>query len=80
MIAVERDARYLPALEAIATRYPERLEVHLGDALEADWARLLGRTQRKAAIVANLPYGVATLLLVGWLESEPWPPGTTAWC
>ena len=34
----------------------------------------LGRSDRKAAIVANLPYGVATLLLVGWLESEPWPP------
>jgi 16S rRNA (adenine1518-N6/adenine1519-N6)-dimethyltransferase len=74
VIAVERDARCLPALEAIATRYPERLQVHLGDALEADWVRLLGRNDRKAAIVANLPYGVATLLLVGWLESEPWPP------
>jgi 16S rRNA (adenine1518-N6/adenine1519-N6)-dimethyltransferase len=74
VIAVERDARCLPALEAIASRYPERLQVHLGDALEADWTRLLGRTERKATIVANLPYGVATLLLVGWLESEPWPP------
>jgi 16S rRNA (adenine1518-N6/adenine1519-N6)-dimethyltransferase len=74
VIAVERDARCLPALEAIATRYPERLQVHLGDALEADWIRLLGRSDRKAAIVANLPYGVATLFLVGWLESEPWPP------
>jgi 16S rRNA (adenine1518-N6/adenine1519-N6)-dimethyltransferase len=74
VIAVERDARCLPALEAIETRYPERLQVHLGDALEADWARLLGRTERKATIVANLPYGVATLLLVGWLKSEPWPP------
>ena len=25
-------------------------------------------------IVANLPYNVATLLLIGWLETEPWPP------
>jgi 16S rRNA (adenine1518-N6/adenine1519-N6)-dimethyltransferase len=74
VIAVERDARCLPALEAIATRYPERLQVHLGDALEADWTRLLAGAGAKAAIVANLPYGVATLLLVGWLESEPWPP------
>ena len=26
------------------------------------------------AIVANLPYNIATLLLIGWLETEPWPP------
>jgi 16S rRNA (adenine1518-N6/adenine1519-N6)-dimethyltransferase len=74
VVAVERDARCLPALEMIAGRYPGRLEVHMGDALDADWPRLLAHTSGKAAIVANLPYGVATLLLVGWLETEPWPP------
>jgi len=25
-------------------------------------------------VAANLPYNIATLLLIGWLESEPWPP------
>ena len=25
-------------------------------------------------VCANLPYNVATPLLVGWLECEPWPP------
>ena len=25
-------------------------------------------------IVANLPYNIATMLLVGWLRTEPWPP------
>ena len=25
-------------------------------------------------IVANLPYNIATPLLVGWLRAEPWPP------
>jgi 16S rRNA (adenine1518-N6/adenine1519-N6)-dimethyltransferase len=25
-------------------------------------------------IVANLPYNIATALLVGWLTVEPWPP------
>ena len=25
-------------------------------------------------IVANLPYNIATPLLVGWLSAEPWPP------
>jgi 16S rRNA (adenine1518-N6/adenine1519-N6)-dimethyltransferase len=74
VIAVERDERCRPALEQIAARYPGRLEVHFGDALEAPWERLLGAHAGKAVIVANLPYGVATLLLVGWLETEPWPP------
>ena len=25
-------------------------------------------------IVANLPYNIATVLLIGWLTAEPWPP------
>ncbi len=27
-----------------------------------------------ARIVANLPYNIATPLLIGWLSAEPWPP------
>ena len=30
--------------------------------------------ERRRAIVANLPYNIATALLVGWLTAEPWPP------
>jgi 16S rRNA (adenine1518-N6/adenine1519-N6)-dimethyltransferase len=74
VIAVERDERCRPALEAIAARHPGRLEVHFGDALGVDWGALLGRSAGKAVIAANLPYNVATLLLTGWLETEPWPP------
>jgi 16S rRNA (adenine1518-N6/adenine1519-N6)-dimethyltransferase len=74
VVAVERDERCLPALAAIAGRYPGRLQVHAGDALEADWRALVDHTARPPLIVANLPYGVATKLLIGWLETEPWPP------
>jgi 16S rRNA (adenine1518-N6/adenine1519-N6)-dimethyltransferase len=74
VVAVERDERCLPALAEIAARYPGRLDVYPGDALEADWKQHLGTGVGKPVIVANLPYGVATMLLVGWLESEPWPP------
>ena len=28
----------------------------------------------KAKIVANLPYNIATALLIDWLSIEPWPP------
>ncbi len=74
VVAIERDERTRPALEAIAARYPGRLEVHFADALTVDWRALLGGLDQPATIAANLPYGVATMLLVGWLESEPWPP------
>jgi 16S rRNA (adenine1518-N6/adenine1519-N6)-dimethyltransferase len=74
VVAVERDERCRPALEAIAARYPGRVELHFGDALEADWPALVAGARPKPVIVANLPYNVATALLVGWLETAPWPP------
>jgi 16S rRNA (adenine1518-N6/adenine1519-N6)-dimethyltransferase len=73
VIAVERDARCLAALAEIAAAYPDRLSVREGDALEVDWPQLVAGSG-PVSIAANLPYGIATLLLVGWLESEPWPP------
>ncbi len=74
VIAIERDDRCLAPLAAIAAHYPGRLTVHGADALDADYKALLAGRTEKAAIVANLPYGSATKMLVGWLESAPWPP------
>jgi 16S rRNA (adenine1518-N6/adenine1519-N6)-dimethyltransferase len=74
VIAIERDRRCIEALSAIAKRYPGRFDLHEGDALAADWPGFLGEASDKAIIAANLPYSVATLLLIGWLETEPWPP------
>ncbi len=71
IVAVERDARALPALAEIAAHYPGRLRVIHGDALEVDWRRIVSGP---AKIVANLPYNVATPLLIGWLSVDPWPP------
>jgi len=71
VIAIERDERCLAALAEIAQRYPGRLEIVAGDALATDTAAYArGRT----LIVANLPYNIATPLLIGWLRTEPWPP------
>ena len=74
VIAIERDARCLAALAEISAAYPGRLTVHAGDALEADYAALAATAPGDVAIAANLPYNIATLLLIGWLEAEPWPP------
>jgi 16S rRNA (adenine1518-N6/adenine1519-N6)-dimethyltransferase len=72
VIAVERDRRAVAALGEIAARYPGRLDIVEGDALSFDArAYLDGGTAR---IVANLPYNIATPLLIGWLTAEPWPP------
>jgi 16S rRNA (adenine1518-N6/adenine1519-N6)-dimethyltransferase len=72
VIAVERDERAIAALEEIAQCYPGRLEVAAADALAFD-----PRTQIEGApvrIVANLPYNIATPLLISWVSAEPWPP------
>lgn len=72
VIAIERDERAVAALDEIAQRYPGRLSVFSGNALEFDPAPHLG--PGPARIVANLPYNIATALLVSWLTAEPWPP------
>ncbi len=74
VIAIERDERCRPVLEEISARYPGRLTAHFGDALKSDWAAILASRTGPVSIAANLPYGIASLLLVGWLETEPWPP------
>ena len=72
VIAVERDERAIPALEEIAQRYPGRLEIVNADATTFDPRPLLNG--ERAKIVANLPYNIATVLLIDWLSAEPWPP------
>jgi len=62
--AIERDPRCLGALAEIASAFPGRLTVIEGDALETDPARLAPAPRK---IVANLPYNIATPLLIGWL-------------
>jgi 16S rRNA (adenine1518-N6/adenine1519-N6)-dimethyltransferase len=74
VIAIERDERCLPALAEIADRYPGRLGIHAVDALSVHWPDLLSGIAGEIRIAANLPYAIATRLLVGWLETEPWPP------
>jgi 16S rRNA (adenine1518-N6/adenine1519-N6)-dimethyltransferase len=72
VIAVERDERAIAALNEIAAHYPGRLKIVPGDALSFDPRPLLDRGSVR--IVANLPYNVATPLLVMWMSAEPWPP------
>ncbi len=81
VLAVERDPRCRPVLEAIARVAPGRLEaveadaltIHEPDHVPPHWIGTDG-TPLSLKIVSNLPYNVGTPLLVRWLTTAPWPP------
>ena len=74
VLAVERDARCLPALAEIAAVSGD-LDVVAGDAIEVDEPALLAAHHMAppVSVVSNLPFNVGTNLLVKWLTSS-WPP------
>src|SRR5262249_33666316 len=72
VIAIERDERALAALDEIAAHAPGRLTIVNADALPFDPRPRVGGAP--ARVVANLPYNIATPLLISWLTTEPWPP------
>lgn len=65
IIAVEIDSRSVNAIRELAQVAPRRLSVVAGDALKLDLTRLAPAPRQ---IVANLPYNIATPLLIGWLR------------
>ena len=76
IIAVERDRRCIAALEAIARAYAGRVEVVSHDAMKVDEPKLLAQFNAAppVRVAANLPYNIATALLVKWLTVADWPP------
>ncbi len=74
VIAIEKDPRCRPALEAIGAHYPGRFTLVEGDALEIDPADL---TDAPYKVAANLPYNVGTQILLNWLTISDWPPRWT---
>src|SRR5690606_32387826 len=71
VLAIEKDARALPALAEIAAAYPGRLTVINDDALKID---PLAHLTPPIRIAANLPYNIGTELLIRWLTPPDWPP------
>jgi 16S rRNA (adenine1518-N6/adenine1519-N6)-dimethyltransferase len=65
VIAIERDPRFIAALADLVEAAEGRLDLVPADALEVDPVALAPEPR---AIVANLPYNVATPLLIGWLK------------
>ncbi len=65
VIAVELDGRCVTALRELEAVAAGRLAVVEGDALTVDLEALAPPPR---AIIANLPYNIATPLLIGWLK------------
>jgi len=65
IVAVERDPRCIPALHELQAVAGDRLMIVEGDALAVDYEALAPAPR---AVVANLPYNIATPLLIGWLK------------
>ncbi len=63
--AIEMDRRCIGALDSLVEAAEGRLTLIEGDALKTDIAALIPAPR---AIVANLPYNIATPLLIGWLR------------
>jgi 16S rRNA (adenine1518-N6/adenine1519-N6)-dimethyltransferase len=66
--AVERDRHLIPVLREVVAGHPVRLVE--GDAMDLDWASVLGDHDRWS-LVANLPYNVATPLVLDLLAGVP---------
>ncbi|TVR98443.1 MAG: 16S rRNA (adenine(1518)-N(6)/adenine(1519)-N(6))-dimethyltransferase RsmA [Rhodospirillales bacterium] len=65
IVVVEKDPRCAAAMTELAEVFPGRLRVVLADALTVCMADLLPPPRK---VVANLPYNIATVLLIRWLR------------
>ncbi len=71
VIAIEKDPRFLPALEEVSEAFGGRLSVIEADALTISGETLELEDGERVIIAANLPYNVGTALYTSWLEAEP---------
>ncbi len=65
VVAIEKDKRCIAALAELAEHYPGRVRIIEADALKVETADLV---PEGSAIVANLPYNIATPLLFKWFD------------
>ena len=69
IVAVETDGRLVRVLREVLSPYPSSVEVVHADARRMDWNALLGGTGWH--LVANLPYNIATSLVLTVLDEVP---------
>ena len=79
VVAVERDPRFVDLLDELAQAAEGRLLVVQADALTIDQRALLAQhaTDGPVRVISNLPYNVATPLLIDWLTGTLHPDSMT---
>ncbi|MFI4975841.1 MAG: 16S rRNA (adenine(1518)-N(6)/adenine(1519)-N(6))-dimethyltransferase RsmA [Caulobacterales bacterium] len=79
VIAIEKDARFMPLLEELAAAAGGRLTLVNADALTVDEAALVAAHAGggTAQVISNLPYNVGTPLLIKWLTGPFRPVSMT---
>ena len=73
VVAIERDERFRPILSQIESHGQGRFSALYQDALATDYQAVAAGTG-VTRVVANLPYNIATPLIVHWLTAGPWLP------
>ena len=73
VLAIEKDARFIAALDHLREAFPARFSVVEADALTTDEpARLRAAGAPGPYVIAsNLPYNIGTALVLKWLQAEP---------
>ena len=73
VVAIELDRYLVPALEEVLDHFGKRenVEIVQEDAMKIDWQEFFAQRQGVWKMVANLPYNIATPLLVTLLENSP---------
>lgn len=66
VIAIEKDPRFIEALQPLVDLSQGRLTLTEGDALRTD---LVALSPAPRVVIANLPYNVGTELLISWLHT-----------
>ncbi|WP_419919043.1 16S rRNA (adenine(1518)-N(6)/adenine(1519)-N(6))-dimethyltransferase RsmA [Candidatus Poriferisocius sp.] len=69
VLAIEADRRLLAPLAETADL--ANVEILYADATAGDWRTRLGSSDRRWALVANLPYNISVPLILDLLEHEP---------
>jgi len=72
--AIERDFRCIDAIKEISAAYPGQIHIIEADATKINLSEVCDWPRK---IVANLPYNVATPLLISWLKNLPDVQGMT---
>ncbi|KAJ9590948.1 hypothetical protein L9F63_016046, partial [Diploptera punctata] len=77
LIVIEKDERFMPALELLTESCDGRMQVILGDVLSFDMSKMFSDDKRRSweesppriNIIGNLPFSVSTPLIIKWIHA-----------